>query len=453
MLGPDNNLYGTTSRGGVGFPSAGYGTIFRVTIDGGITTLLSFNGGSDGAYPASGLAQAGSLVFYGTTSEGGTKDARAGGDGTIFRFVCPGGPLSLANVGPQSLQVGQTLIFTNFVFGGTGPITLSLDASDPAGTSLDTNNVFSWTPECTQGSTTNAITIWATDSSVPPVSNSMTFSVVVGPCVLVTVGSSPVQIGHSTCVALDVLSTGEITNLSFGLRTLAGRFTNWTVSAASGAIATATVRDTDPSMPQFSLTTKPGQSLIGNSVAANICVSVLDTGDSTFATVQFTNIVALSPVTGAPVPAFGQGGELIIIADTNRRPAERWASAFPATEQARPSRSTEIRGPIILCSMPRASTRPFFGRRLPTTPCPACPRISRKSPHPTRPSISAPSTSTRHSQPAKGDAVGEERGSVSRSIPAGSKAACVVTATQQCSALLRLTEPRSETCRTLGRTG
>ena len=58
-----------------------------------------------------------------------------------------------------------------------------------------TNGVFQWNPSCEQGSSTNLITIWATDSSTPPLSNSMSFLVVVSECVQVGIGSTVMQDG------------------------------------------------------------------------------------------------------------------------------------------------------------------------------------------------------------------------------------------------------------------
>ena len=70
----DGNFYGTTSDGG----PKGYGTIFRITPDGALTTLHSFDG-SDGAHPNAALLQAADGDFYGTTAGGGIGD-----NGTVF---------------------------------------------------------------------------------------------------------------------------------------------------------------------------------------------------------------------------------------------------------------------------------------------------------------------------------------------------------------------------------
>ena len=78
----DGNFYGTT-QGGV--TSVSYGTVFKITPSGVLTTLYSFcakaNCG-DGAYPDAGLVQAGDGDFYGTTSGGGAKAW-----GTVFRMT------------------------------------------------------------------------------------------------------------------------------------------------------------------------------------------------------------------------------------------------------------------------------------------------------------------------------------------------------------------------------
>jgi uncharacterized repeat protein (TIGR03803 family) len=89
----DGNLYGTTTYGGVGSNCAsqddGCGTVFRITMDGTLTTLYSFcflAGCADGANPGGALIQATDGNLYGTTMNGGA------GAGTVFR-ITPSGTL------------------------------------------------------------------------------------------------------------------------------------------------------------------------------------------------------------------------------------------------------------------------------------------------------------------------------------------------------------------------
>jgi uncharacterized repeat protein (TIGR03803 family) len=78
----DGNFYGTTAEGG-----NGPGTVFKITPQGTLTTLHSFDD-TDGASPQSGLVQATDGNLYGATSAGGAND-----DGTIFK-ITPGGMLT-----------------------------------------------------------------------------------------------------------------------------------------------------------------------------------------------------------------------------------------------------------------------------------------------------------------------------------------------------------------------
>jgi len=83
VQGVDGNFYGTVERGG-----HSYGTVFRVTPDGILTTLYSFcaqNNCPDGASPYAGLVQGTDGNFYGTTYEGGANDY-----GTVFKITSQG---------------------------------------------------------------------------------------------------------------------------------------------------------------------------------------------------------------------------------------------------------------------------------------------------------------------------------------------------------------------------
>ena len=76
----DGNFYGTTPGGG----AHGAGTVFRITPAGALTSLHSFNS-TDGAVPYAGLVQASNGALYGTTADGGRRDV-----GTIFEITLTG---------------------------------------------------------------------------------------------------------------------------------------------------------------------------------------------------------------------------------------------------------------------------------------------------------------------------------------------------------------------------
>jgi uncharacterized repeat protein (TIGR03803 family) len=119
------NLYGTTDSGGV--TTTPYGTVFKLTLSGGVwteTILHNFIGGAtDGAYP-----QYSSLVFdkagnlYGTTYQGGTKNY-----GTVFKLTKSGSTWtfslihSFTNVPPDGCypQAGLSFDTAGILYGTT----------------------------------------------------------------------------------------------------------------------------------------------------------------------------------------------------------------------------------------------------------------------------------------------------------------------------------------------
>jgi len=75
------SLYGTNYEGGAN----GFGAVFKVDSNGTETLIYSFQSGSDGEYPGSGLIEDSAGNFYGTTGYGG-----ASGYGTVFKISSSG---------------------------------------------------------------------------------------------------------------------------------------------------------------------------------------------------------------------------------------------------------------------------------------------------------------------------------------------------------------------------
>jgi len=139
-LGSDGNFYGTTYSGG----SSNLGTAFQMTTNGMLTTLVSFNN-TNGANPYAGWTPGSDGNFYGTTANGGGS----GTNGAVVKLLVPPmlGPVSISNHAPQisikglarpSLQIQFTTnltaswsVLTNLVFtNGAGQFT------DPAATNV-----------------------------------------------------------------------------------------------------------------------------------------------------------------------------------------------------------------------------------------------------------------------------------------------------------------------------
>jgi uncharacterized protein (TIGR03437 family) len=109
ILGTDGNFYGVTETGGTGSCSGAYhgcGTFFKITPSGMLTTLHSFQS-ADGTEPIS-LIQASDGNFYGTTYWGGggcIEPPAPAGCGAIFKAT-PQGAITLLYTFPP--QVGST---------------------------------------------------------------------------------------------------------------------------------------------------------------------------------------------------------------------------------------------------------------------------------------------------------------------------------------------------------
>jgi len=79
----NGNLYGTTSRGGMGF---GFGTIYKIDATGQFTTLHTFAGGAQGGRPLAGLVRDSAGNLYGVTSNLGPSEH----NGTLFKLDSAG---------------------------------------------------------------------------------------------------------------------------------------------------------------------------------------------------------------------------------------------------------------------------------------------------------------------------------------------------------------------------
>jgi uncharacterized repeat protein (TIGR03803 family) len=112
VRGADGNLYGTMPVAGAtsgplcasGYPGAGCGTIFKITPEGAFTTIYNFCSQSnctDGGSPFTGLVSGTDGNLYGMTSVGG-----ANGAGTIFKMTLNGKLTTLHSFGSADGNCG-----------------------------------------------------------------------------------------------------------------------------------------------------------------------------------------------------------------------------------------------------------------------------------------------------------------------------------------------------------
>jgi uncharacterized repeat protein (TIGR03803 family) len=97
------NLYGTTYRGG---PSDG-GTVFELSPNGTLTTLATFNG-SNGRFPVRSLTMDSRGDLLGTTAQGGSSDL-----GTVFKLSPNGTLTTLVNFTGSNGALPQCHLITD----------------------------------------------------------------------------------------------------------------------------------------------------------------------------------------------------------------------------------------------------------------------------------------------------------------------------------------------------
>ena len=115
VVASDNNLYGTTSVGGLG----NGGTIYRVTPSGGFTVLYTFANGTDGGNPVGGLAQGSDGRLFGTTA------GQNGSLGTIFRLdlnLSKPGPIARRLLTSSAVNAGDEIQIQGDRFVGTSAV-------------------------------------------------------------------------------------------------------------------------------------------------------------------------------------------------------------------------------------------------------------------------------------------------------------------------------------------
>jgi uncharacterized repeat protein (TIGR03803 family) len=130
IQGSDGNLYGTTVYGGdnandVGSSNGGYGTVFKMTLQGTLTTLFSFCNDLnstgyclDGAIPYGGVLLASDGNFYGTLYNGGTGIDNSGG--AVYKLTPSGKFTALHYFGSKRNWTDGAYPFDSLIQGTDG---------------------------------------------------------------------------------------------------------------------------------------------------------------------------------------------------------------------------------------------------------------------------------------------------------------------------------------------
>jgi len=176
LLAMDGNFYGTANGGGAN----NYGTVFKMTPEGQLTTLHNFcseRNCADGMFPSGTLVQGTNGNFYGTTQDGGPHGSFLGG-GIVFK-ITPSGDLTTLygfcaleqcrdGSGPESVglvQASDGNFYGTTVEGGANANSGTAFKITPQG-ALTTLHNFCSESDCNDGTAPRGSLIQGTDGNI-----------------------------------------------------------------------------------------------------------------------------------------------------------------------------------------------------------------------------------------------------------------------------------------------
>ena len=149
------------------------------------------------------------------------------------------------------------------------PLTFSLVAGAPAGATINpTNGIVSWTPDRASASTTNYITVLATDTVNPALSTYETLLIMVTDFLEFHVGTAAVPAGQTGSLPLTVAASSSVTNVILTVGWQQNHLLNPTLTFLSPVVAGSIQNQGDTLAIQ--LQTAAGQPLTGTNQVARL---------------------------------------------------------------------------------------------------------------------------------------------------------------------------------------
>jgi N-acetylneuraminic acid mutarotase len=257
-------------------------------------------------------------IFGLTTNDAGSYYVRVSNAGGITSstpaLLVVLTPPVICTVSNQVAIVGRPLVVTNCAYDQEPPITFSLGTNNPVGATITANGIFRWTPACGQGSSNYLVTVWATDSGIPPTSNSMTFFVMVPECIEASLSNTVVQAGHTGSVPVLLLSTTALTNMAFTVGYPPERFTsNFTLIVNSPNVLTQQWRLVDTDRVELSFTLSSNSILYGPTNVGDLGFTAVSNQSSAFVSLPITDVRGLKPDSKLLAKAYGGPGRVVVV--------------------------------------------------------------------------------------------------------------------------------------------
>lgn len=223
-------------------------------------------------------------------------------------------------LGPVSdwiVSVLTPLILTNSATDADQPtnrLRFSLDPGAPLGARVHTNSGrFQWTPSRAYANTTNLITVRATDDGTPPLSATVSFSVIVRDYVEITAGTAVLRSGDTSSVPLEVNATAGLTALQFALRFTDGRLTNLTLEPLAPQLTAFMLQTTGPGSALLSFAASGVPSLQGSQTLARLHFFAPPGARSAFIPVLVTDPAYTRAATGLAPSALLNDGRVTVV--------------------------------------------------------------------------------------------------------------------------------------------
>lgn len=220
-------------------------------------------------------------------------------------------PPCLEAVSNQTNSVGRQLVITNRACDTNLSLTFTL-CGGPG--TITPEGVFRWTPSCNQGSSTYLICVRAIDNANPILSNSVVFSVRVPECIQAGLGNTVMLAGTTSSVPVRLVSSTELTNMSFTVGYPTNRFdTNFALAVNSPHVITQQWSLIEPGQIKLSFTLPATNILYGPTNVGSLSFSAVPDQSSDFVWLLIGNVTGLKPDGSEVANAYGNPGRVVVI--------------------------------------------------------------------------------------------------------------------------------------------
>jgi hypothetical protein len=172
----------------------------------------------------------------------------------------------------------------------------------------------SWTPSSAYASTTNIISVRATDAANSSATTNFLFAVNVLDYLSVAAGTAAVEAGQNVSLPLYGVASDALSNLTFTVSWPSGKFSNPALALAPGSIFTSTLQVQGTNL-QINLRAAAGKSLVGSNLLGNLSFTTVSNQTSAFIPMNTAIVSGAKPNNSPFVGRFPDVGEVVVVKD------------------------------------------------------------------------------------------------------------------------------------------